>query len=90
MMMKDWSRRRKRKIRWKDRRTRRNGTKWKTSSKRSSKKETKDILVRTSYVWHRRSRVQNLVWARFSVPIRADSEVHSASCAMGTWSLSTA
>ena len=60
------------------------------SSKWSSKGETKKILVSTSYVRHGRSGVRNLVRARFSVPEHIDPEVHSASCTMGTWSLSRA
>jgi lipoprotein NlpI len=62
----------------------------KTSSKRSSKGEAKKILFSTSYVWYGRSGVRNLARARFSVPIRADPEVHSAFSKMGTWSLSRA
>jgi len=61
-----------------------------SNSKRSSKEETKKILVSTSYVRRGRSGVRNLVRARFSIPEHTDPDVHSASCTMGTWSLSRA
>jgi hypothetical protein len=89
--MKEWGRRGKGKIRRKDKRSRRNSMRRKTSSsKRSSKGETNKILVSTSYVKRGLSGVRNLMRARFSLPIHTDSEVHSAFCTMGTWSLSRA
>jgi hypothetical protein len=90
-LTKEWGRRGKGKIRRRGRRKRRNIMRRKTSSsKRSSKGETKTILVSTSYIRQGRVWVRNLVRARFSVPEHTDPEFHSASCKIGTWSLSRA